>query len=462
MKKLFLLLSAAVFAFSCSQNKPRATYLNGELTNAPDSIVRIISKGLTDTVFVGANGQFNYQLELVKPIYLTVRVGRPTFTVYIAPGQTLTLQHDFNNAIENVNFAGELAPQNLYLAKSNKNLRSALGNIRELYLAPINAFSSKIDSIKNSMKKSLAELTPSNSTFNKLETKRIDYYFMGMQIDYPSYNSNFSGVEFPTDSIDFAFMKQVDLNDSHLMNIPEYNSLLYKYMNTIFALELKKLNDNNKSNFEKRVLFFDLVDSLITNPEIRDFVKHTSILDIIQFENLEEAKNAAELFLTNGKEPKYLNLVQAAINKRMLLAPGMPSPNFSLTGIDEVVYNLSDFRGNLVYIDFWATWCRPCREQIPHFAKLKDIYAGKPIKFVAISVDDDKEAWIKMVNEQGLKGIQVHADRAWSSDVVKKYQVRAIPTFVLIDGNGNIIEYNAPKPSNPDINLLIDKHLKNL
>jgi thiol-disulfide isomerase/thioredoxin len=301
-----------------------------------------------------------------------------------------------------------------------------------------------------------------NKSFTSLEKQRIDYTIKGMMLDYPMYNSNFTGTELNSNAVDFSFMSDINLNITDNLSIPEYASLVSKYLNTLHWVNLQTTKDNGKSNFEKRVILFELIDSLVTSSEIRDYIKHQSVMETIQFEALEDAKNSTELFLNQAKTQVYINLITNALNYRMILSPGKPAPSFSLTGIDGNTYQLSDFTGKLVYIDFWATWCRPCREQLPHFAKLKEIYAGKPIAFVAISVDDDRDAWVKMVTEQGMKGIQLHADRAWSSEVVKKYQVRAIPTFVLIDENGDIVEYPATRPSNPDINLIIDKLLKNI
>jgi thiol-disulfide isomerase/thioredoxin len=207
-------------------------------------------------------------------------------------------------------------------------------------------------------------------------------------------------------------------------------------------------------------MYFDLVDSLITNQTIRDYMKFTSTVETIKWANLEVAKNVADHFIANAETLVYKEIAQSALAKRMLLAPGEPAPEFTLTGIDGNTYSLSDFKGQLVYIDFWATWCGPCLRQIPSLIKLKETYHGKPITFLAISLDDDKDAWVKMVNEDGLKGIQLHADKAWSSDVAQKYQISGIPTFVLIDGEGKLIEYNSPRPSDPEITLLFDKHLK--
>jgi thiol-disulfide isomerase/thioredoxin len=195
---------------------------------------------------------------------------------------------------------------------------------------------------------------------------------------------------------------------------------------------------------------------------VRDYVKHQSVVETIQWEKLEDGKNLFEHYMKVATTEPYKNLVNHIFAKRMMLAPGKPAPSFTLTGIDGNEYSLSDFAGKLVYIDFWASWCGPCRAEIPYLLTLKEAYKDKPIAFVAISLDDDIDAWKKMVAEKELKGYQLHAAKAWSSDVAKNYQIKGVPTFVLIDGVGNIIEYNVARPSDPEISIIFDKYLKTL
>jgi thiol-disulfide isomerase/thioredoxin len=462
MRKITFLSLMALLAISCNNNEPKVSIIKGELANYSDTIVRIMSKGLTDTVFIKSDGTFEYETQLLNPVFLTVRIGRPTLNLFLLPGETLIVKHDFSNAIDKVVFEGELGEANRQVASTNKSLRSAFPDFRAFYALPFEMFSAKLDSVKGLAIQSLDSLVGHHKVYKALEKQRIDYAVKGMMLDYPMYNSNFTGIELNPDSIDFSFMNDFNFNLNENLSVPEYASVVSKYVNTLHWINFQKTKDNGKSNFEKRVILFELIDSIVTNIEIRDYIKHQSVMETIQFEALEDAKNSTELFLSQAKTQPYVNLIKNALNYRMILSPGKPAPSFSLTGIDGTTYQLSDFAGKLVYVDFWATWCRPCREQLPHFAKLKEIYAGKPVAFIAISVDDDRDAWVKMVTEQGMKGIQLHADRAWSSDVVKKYQVRAIPTFVLIDENGKIVEYPATRPSNPDINLIIDKLLKNI
>ncbi|VAW24000.1 hypothetical protein MNBD_BACTEROID04-1687, partial [hydrothermal vent metagenome] len=111
--------------------------------------------------------------------------------------------------------------------------------------------------------------------------------------------------------------------------------------------------------------------------------------------------------------------------------------------------SLDDLKGKFVYVDVWATWCGPCKREIPYLKELEGKYRGKKIEFVSISVDKsaDHDKWQKMVKEKELKGIQLFSDKDWDSDFVKEYLIKGIPRFILIDPNGNIVNSNAPRPS---------------
>ena len=90
---------------------------------------------------------------------------------------------------------------------------------------------------------------------------------------------------------------------------------------------------------------------------------------------------------------------------------------------------LSDFQGKYVFIDVWATWCGPCKYEIPYLKELEQKYHGKNITFLSISVDrqKDKEKWKKMILKEGLGGIQLLADKEIESQFIKDYFIEGIP-----------------------------------
>jgi len=136
---------------------------------------------------------------------------------------------------------------------------------------------------------------------------------------------------------------------------------------------------------------------------------------------------------------------------------GEPAIDFNYPDTDGNEFSLASFKGNLVYVDVWATWCGPCKAEIPSLQKLEADYHGKDITFMSVSVDTDKEAWEKMVADKELGGVQLWAD-GWSK-ITKDYAIFGIPRFLLFDAGGNVISTNAPRPSSEEIRGLLDANL---
>lgn len=126
---------------------------------------------------------------------------------------------------------------------------------------------------------------------------------------------------------------------------------------------------------------------------------------------------------------------------------GDAAPDFKFKTPDGTEYTMASFNGKLVFIDVWATWCPPCRAEIPALKALEKTFEGQDVVFVSISVDKDKSAWEKFVREQSLGGVQLHAGQEGSRAFSQEYGIKTIPRFILIGRDGKIINANAPRPS---------------
>lgn len=150
---------------------------------------------------------------------------------------------------------------------------------------------------------------------------------------------------------------------------------------------------------------------------------------------------------------------QKAAVKKM---EGLVSPSFDYENHKGGKTKLEDLRGKYVYIDVWATWCGPCIAEIPHLKKVEEKYHGKNIEFVSISVDVEKDydKWKKMVTDKQLGGVQLYADKNWTSDFIKAFGINAIPRFILIGPDGKVIKADAARPSSVSLTELLDGLLK--
>lgn len=137
-----------------------------------------------------------------------------------------------------------------------------------------------------------------------------------------------------------------------------------------------------------------------------------------------------------------------AQEKKEELKAGDQSPVFKYLDINGKEVSLDDLKGKYVYIDVWATWCGPCKGELPHLKELEKKMHGKKIVFVSISCDKDKSAWETMVKEKELGGIQLH--NGGDREFMTAYEIRGIPRFILLDKKGKIVNPNMTRPSNPE------------
>lgn len=141
---------------------------------------------------------------------------------------------------------------------------------------------------------------------------------------------------------------------------------------------------------------------------------------------------------------------------------GITAPEFDYSNHKGGKTKLSSLKGKYLYIDIWATWCGPCRVEIPHLQKLESSYAGKNIEFISISIDTQKdfEKWKKFVTDKQLGGVQLFADNDWKSDWIQAFKIDGIPRFILIGPDGKVIDPNAARPSSSELKPLLDTLLK--
>ncbi len=166
----------------------------------------------------------------------------------------------------------------------------------------------------------------------------------------------------------------------------------------------------------------------------------------------------------SAENEQILSEIEAMAAKAAAMSKleGNVSPGFDYENHKGGKTKLDDLRGKYVYIDVWATWCGPCRQEIPYLQAIEEKYHGKNIAFVSISADVDKdhEKWKKFVTDKNLGGIQLFADKNWESAFLQAYGIDSIPRFILIDPKGVVVSADAARPSDPALAAQLDKLLK--
>ncbi len=148
--------------------------------------------------------------------------------------------------------------------------------------------------------------------------------------------------------------------------------------------------------------------------------------------------------LYNGLEEKIRNshtgkMVKTILDAAITTSVGKPAPEFTQNDTKGKPVTLSSFRGQYVLIDFWASWCGPCRAENPAVVKAWRTWHSKGFAILGISLDDNKDKWLGAIKKDGLDWTQVSDLKSWQNSVAALYGVQGIPMNFLLDKDGNII-----------------------
>jgi peroxiredoxin len=139
---------------------------------------------------------------------------------------------------------------------------------------------------------------------------------------------------------------------------------------------------------------------------------------------------------------KYAQMHHQRVETLRKTAEGQPAPDIVLNDPYGKTIALSSLRGKYVLVDFWASWCQPCRMESPNLVRMYNAYKSKGFDIFSVSLDDNREAWVKAINDDKLLWTHVSDLQKWNSSVVSQYNIEGIPFTVLLDKEGKIIAKN--------------------
>lgn len=187
---------------------------------------------------------------------------------------------------------------------------------------------------------------------------------------------------------------------------------------------------------------------------LQDYRFMTSIKNYSDFQNF--TNKYGEYFQSPYQKEVVDSLGVKLYNKETGPKPAL---DFSYPDKNGKMVSLSDFKGKVVVIDVWATWCAPCIQQFPYLHKMEEAFKGKDVAFLSVSIDyeKDKQKWVTMLKEKNLIGTQLFAG-GWTK-ITKDYAITTIPRFMVIAKDGTMVSADAPRPSDPKLTQMVNEQL---
>jgi thiol-disulfide isomerase/thioredoxin len=213
---------------------------------------------------------------------------------------------------------------------------------------------------------------------------------------------------------------------------------------------------------DPRGSFILVKNSLLLNPKVKDrlLFLNLGLIDVYFHDEVEEylkllVKTASDISIAEKAKFKF---------KKDILPSTTPS-NLHLLTLSQNQTTIEELiktkKGKVIYIDFWASWCGPCIQEMKYSRSLIQEYTGKNLEVVFLSLDENVQKWEKAAERQNITlGNCLKILNSKGSSFIKEYKITTIPRYMIIDKNGKVINGNAPRPSDPKIRQLFDELLK--
>jgi len=384
---------------------------------------------------IAGNGSFAFMLQPAEFGFYYLYDGKDYHRMYIKPGDEIHLQ-GIDGVWKQVDIAGE---ENRLLEQWKEMecpLRTYSG------IGTYGAYFSRFDSVRREVERWLEKTVVQDSLFQRQLKETVELDLLYDFISYIAKNQQ----SYKSEEQQSAYYRQIigrfPVEDERILQQPYGIQLLRKY----FGYKRSFVVRQGEYPFDDRL-------AEIGSPVLKaEFV--LAEIDTGSFERFCDYEQ--KYFPLMQNEEQRLRLCQHRGRPHATLQKGERASNFIFPDTTGQYHSMAGFRGKYKFIDLWATWCAPCKAEIPYLQRLEAEFQGEDIEFISISIDKNREKWKEYVREHRLGGVQLWAGD-WSR-LPEELHVGSIPRFILIDKEGNWVDTEALRPSNPALKKL----LKNL
>lgn len=497
-----LIIAAIVSALMCGHVYSQVTkvLLHGHLKHSGDAMVVYLQhvNGLHIPVQVDADGSFAFSADsLPVGMYWLGDVGK----LYLRPGFRLSVETDLHS---NYHFAGIGEMENNALKKIEKSIAeyipvdSAGGLAQEFFYLRYSEVQERLNAFVRNGKAVFGKI--SDHFFCQMASE--DLYFQTLHYIHNYWL--YYGVNLKQQAALYSYMENADRESlSYKSTVDSMKKLVKtKHLDSVSlksvdsALLTWNRNDSTLfcNSFNYVGMFNMLLDRLMFNPRYRpggykgwnaaenqlakmrvingetsasfiiDYFEHVLVSGYIKMAgkaDTSEVRRQYDRYMAKTLTPLRRSEIAEIYRNALSVTDDAAAPFFRYADINGDTVSLKELRGRYVYIDVWATWCTPCKAEIPYLMKIEEAYEKRNIAFVSLSVDriTDKAKWVQYVKEHHLTGLQLFADNAFESEFIKKFNINSIPRFIMIDPSGKIVSANALRPSSPEFRTWLDKLL---
>lgn len=417
-----------------------------------------------DTLLIDRKGCFTYSRPLTKDTQMIMFwEGRGSAKgdaacILLEPGKKLQCELSFTGAAPDVMmqvmFKGKNTAKQVYANQYYQHFsrRSEFADDKVSSLNSLKEFNAYADDVMSDMYATLASIKDDDSfvasSHNTLTELKAHYCF-----DYAIARQK-KGFRMQDDADFQAMIDKIDVNDTN--QVYQISSML----------EWRVAADASKyAGLSQEAALLACLRDATANADVRTRIADNALQSsffLMSFGMSPSDPSFRQLYeqyiLTSSNE-QFVAFCREQLANMEVTAPGNAPVDFELADADDKACTFAGLikDGAVTYFDFWATWCGPCKREIPKLATLAEQYKDNPkVRFISISIDADHDAWKKMIAADRPQWEQYIVPSVDSSEGIRRYNISAIPRFMLFGTDGKLVDANAKRPSDPALKQQID------
>jgi len=399
---------------------------------------------LVHRISVAKDGSFDKEIHLPEPSFYKLTYNGFDTELYLEPSKTLGIIIDSLNN-QGIRFVGDLVEENTFLLERENLHYKSIQEEELLAFAKQGDFSFGLSKLIEDYSTTLQDLASKklfSKNFQDIEEK--NFIFSGLLNAIKLDNKKGEEVDLDIYATCDELIEKHQLNDADkYFSLYPFRKFSFKYFENKWKTN-KVHSKITSENVKEKLAVLESKDCGIKEKE---FLQTDIVYEAIKSLKPYELNDLVKDFESEVKNPMYHRTIKTHYKSNIKAQTGSLAPEISGFDLAGNKVRLSDYAGKHVYIFVWASWCGPCKMEIPHYEKMIEDYADENIEFLGVAVDKDKEKWQNSFLYNNYPGTQILVKGNWNSPVIKDYNLESVPQFILIGPDGTILDINAPKPS---------------
>ncbi|MEE4257538.1 MAG: TlpA disulfide reductase family protein [Bacteroidales bacterium] len=424
-----------------------------------------------DTVFLNESGVFKMLVPIDEcgPAWLSD--GKESTQLYLYPGDSIHIVLNASEFDESILYTGDGAARNNFLAQYYLKFNDfGKGDFIDFFMLRDTAIQAYMDVIYQD-EKTRKNYLEQNHLINDYPTEFIEFMKTGIHFNRMEYFIYlfYNGGSLAAPNADPQLISQVkeqiisgvDYIDPDYL-APGYQWWLYATLPHVLTMNIIEEDEDLKTNSKKfdSVLFGKLAE-IITPYELQLAI-YSLMRDYSLSFDLESMEQLNPIVSKYVDDPTFRepidSLFTTVSEKLKQTIPedaelyDLDNPELSNITFEDI---LESYQGKVIYLDFWASWCGPCKGEMPYSADLSNQFIDEDVTFLYVSTDRDSVAWKEMIKIMQIEGIHYRLGENTREDVFERFGIEFIPHYVLFDQDGNMVKNNMTRPSETETEIQI-------